>query len=267
MSKRSGPSARSAEASEHFKSHNGKSPCRQTFLKQPNLYTGQKLKPLGPANVPWRVKKRPQRHYTETVKVGAGEGHLDQHKRLTISNGWRSAQKENGPSAGALRPPNWALPLFTCSLCHSRFWTLLLAAHALEFLRGLFLLGWLFHRHELSVLFIALGPVAPPSVVLSCVRFLTAPLRALSPTGLLTAMTYLPLMRTGFVPLLEVDFGISVVLLFLRIALPGLIRLLMGALISPLPGIGFRRFFAHRFYLLRNKSSAAKRVPSRNESP
>jgi hypothetical protein len=35
----------------------------------------------------------------------------------------------------------------------------------------------------------------------------------------------------------------------------------MGALISPLPGICFRCFFAHRFYLLRNKAQTPKSVP------
>ena len=49
------------------------------------------------------------------------------------------------------------------------------------------------------------------------------PFRALSPTGLFTIL--LPLMRAGFVPFLNVQLGIAVSLLLLRIALPRLLRL------------------------------------------
>jgi hypothetical protein len=46
-----------------------------------------------------------------------------------------------------------------------------------------------FHCDELTVLFVTLGPsVTPPSFVLNCERLFTAPFRALSPTGLLTAI-------------------------------------------------------------------------------
>ena len=64
-----------------------------------------------------------------------------------------------------------------------------LKPHALEFLCGLLALRGLLDAHEFAGRLVALGESgSPPNVVFVCERFLTAPLRALSPTGLLTAM-------------------------------------------------------------------------------
>jgi hypothetical protein len=63
--------------------------------------------------------------------------------------------------------------------------------------------------------------VTPPSLVFSCVRFLTAPLRALSPTGLFTAIV-LSLMCMGFLPLFEIRRVIARLLFLFRRPLQGL---------------------------------------------
>jgi hypothetical protein len=68
-------------------------------------------------------------------------------------------------------------------------------------------------------------------------------------------------MRARFLPLLKVGLGVSVPLLLFRIALPWLIRLLVGAPVSPLAGVGFRRFFAHDFTSMKRKAPLAERVP------
>ncbi|MGM4955316.1 hypothetical protein ACT4MK_08135 [Bradyrhizobium barranii] len=74
-------------------------------------------------------------------------------------------------------------------LCLLLYGNFLLKPHALEFLCGLLALRGLLDAHEFAGRLVALGEAeAPPNVVFVCERFLTAPLRALSPTGLLTAM-------------------------------------------------------------------------------
>src|SRR3954468_11227673 len=71
---------------------------------------------------------------------------------------------------------------------------------------------------------------------------------------------YLPSMRAGFVPLLKVEIGIIIALLFFRIALPRLVRLLVGILVVAQPGIVLRRFLAHAF------ASAKSKSPDRRKS-
>src|SRR4051794_30698236 len=53
------------------------------------------------------------------------------------------------------------------------------------------------------------------------------------------------LMRIGPLPSLEIVLGHMRTLLLFRITLPGLVRLLEGILIGPLPRVVFGRFLAH----------------------
>jgi hypothetical protein len=65
----------------------------------------------------------------------------------------------------------------------------LLKPHALEFFAAFLpFAGLLTPMNSPDVLSRLVKAEAPPNVVFVCERFLTAPLRALSPTGLLTAM-------------------------------------------------------------------------------
>jgi len=82
------------------------------------------------------------------------------------------------------------------------------------------------------------------SFVLNCECFFTAPLRALSPTGLLTAYSD-PLMRVGFLPFFEIRGRTCTLLLFFRWTLPRFIRLLGVLPIGTLTRIVGRFFFAH----------------------
>ncbi len=60
----------------------------------------------------------------------------------------------------------------------------------LNFFAAFFLaVGFLTAMNSPDVLLRLVQALAPPSVVLRCDRFRTAPLRALSPTGLFTAIT------------------------------------------------------------------------------
>ena len=52
-------------------------------------------------------------------------------------------------------------------------------------------------------------------------------------------------MRVCFVPFFKINLGVVVALFFLRIALPRLIRLFMGALIRLLARVVFGGLFAH----------------------
>jgi hypothetical protein len=73
-------------------------------------------------------------------------------------------------------------------LCAARFSTLT----PLNFLAAFFFAGRLTAMNSPLPLLRFVQPDAPPMVVFVCERFFTAPLRALSPIGLLTAM--LPLL-------------------------------------------------------------------------
>jgi hypothetical protein len=95
-------------------------------------------------------------------------------------------------------PPNtkteFAIGLHSASLLRGLFGSaFFLDPDALEFLSGLFLFVRLLQRHELAGGSVALGPGGRASSgVLVCERFFTAPLRALSPIGLLTAIVSSP---------------------------------------------------------------------------
>lgn len=99
----------------------------------------------------------------------------------------------------------------------------LLQPNAFEFLSGLRFLGRLLDAINSSEVLLRLAQaVAPPSFDLSCVRFFTAPLRALSPLGLFTAIVvsrFSDNARPGFfVPNQEllIGFGVSACLVGLR---------------------------------------------------
>ena len=54
-------------------------------------------------------------------------------------------------------------------------------------------------------------------------------------------------MRVGFVPFFEIDLGVVVSLFLLRITLPWLVRLAVGALIVIVSGVVFGGLFAHGY--------------------
>jgi hypothetical protein len=114
-----------------------------------------------------------------------------------------------------------------------------------------------------------------PALSKSCKSGFRTPSRALcnrdtsdlsnqSPTGLSTAVLNC-LMRAGFLPLLKVRLGVVVLLLFFRIALPGLVRLSERTPSRPLPWIRFRRFFAHRNFSMETKAPPPKKGSSPSE--
>jgi hypothetical protein len=122
----------------------------------------------------------------------------------------------------------------------------LLPPHTLKLLGGLLAFaGFLTARNSPRFLLRLVQAVAPPSVVFSCERFLTAPLRALSPTGLLTA-TYYPSVRISFVPFFKIERRAAGLLFLFDRPFPGIVGLLGILPVGLLARIIGRFFPAHR---------------------
>ena len=70
-----------------------------------------------------------------------------------------------------------------------KIYPLALSPNPLNFFAAFFFVAGFLIIHELAARLVALGPCGrATNFVLSWVRFFTAPLRALSPTGMLTAI-------------------------------------------------------------------------------
>jgi hypothetical protein len=117
------------------------------------------------------------------------------------------------------------------------------------------------HPHEFPRRLVALV-----NSVLRWVRFFTAPLRTFSPTGLFTAMSSFASMRAGFVPFLQVDIAVLVLLLLFDLAFPRLIRLLGIGPVGLLTGIVVGFLFAHRATFLKITPKEEGRSRHWNES-